>query len=149
MPKKGYDVLMTNGFLLAKRNYLILVHYSNLTYKFFHFELIVYRIDTWHFTVKRVCAVMFSYAGFLSFYFLRHRRAEAFQKQKTTVDSAFYFHMKFKWSLNASLKQDIYTYTRKCSKSYFSPNCADCKRLFISRETNPLWILGVPGLQNL
>lgn len=56
----------------------------------------MYRNDMWHFTVQRACAVMHSYAGFLSFYFLTLRRVEAFQKQKTTMDSAFYFHMKFK-----------------------------------------------------
>lgn len=56
---------------------------------------------------------MHGYAGFLSFYFLTLRRTEAFQKQKTTMDSAFYFHVKFKWNWNASLKQDIYTYIRK------------------------------------
>lgn len=88
-------MLRTNGFPIAKRNYFILVHYSNLTYKFLSFELIVYRKDTWHFKVQWACAVMHRYAGFLSFYFLTLRRAEAFQKQKSTMDSSFYFHMKF------------------------------------------------------
>lgn len=46
-------MLVTNVFLLAKRNHLILVHYSNFTYKFLSIELTVYRNGTWHFTVQR------------------------------------------------------------------------------------------------
>lgn len=83
---------------------------------------------------KQPCAVMHGYAGFLSLYFLTLRRAEAFQKQKTAMDSAFYLHfISNKVEMHHSNKTFTHIQKKAC-ESYFSPNYANCLRLFISRK---------------